>query len=56
MKHGAAGAVRVFSNPVTNVVTGPTEEAGFVIVAIKSSEDCRLFGNPSMRYFRRRSS
>ena len=55
-KHGAVGAVRVFSNPVTNVVTGPTQGTGFVIVVRKSGEDCRLFGNPSLRYFRRRSS
>lgn len=54
-KHGAAGAVRVFSNPVTNVVTGPIQGTGFVIVVIKSGEDCMLLGTPSVRYFRRRS-
>ncbi|KAF7509568.1 hypothetical protein GJ744_007968 [Endocarpon pusillum] len=55
-KHGAAGAIRVFGEEVTNVVTGPTEGTGFVIVIIKPGEDCRLFGKPSLRYFHRRSS
>lgn len=55
-KHGAVGAVRIFSNPITNVVTGPTQGTGFVIVVRKSDKNCRLFGNPSLRYFRRRSS
>ncbi|KAL9099512.1 MAG: hypothetical protein Q9163_005001 [Psora crenata] len=54
-KGGGAGAVRVHSNPVKNVVTGPTQGPGYVIVIVKSGEDCMLLGNPSVRYFRRRS-
>lgn len=53
-KHGTVGAVRVFSDPVTNVETG--RENGFVIVVIKPGQDCMFLQNPSVRYFRRRSS
>ncbi|OCL14012.1 hypothetical protein AOQ84DRAFT_359276 [Glonium stellatum] len=55
-KHSAGGAVRVFGNPIRNVVTGPNEGAGFVIVIVGPGETCRLFGSPSIRYFRRCSS
>ncbi|KAI9891859.1 MAG: hypothetical protein M1814_002244 [Vezdaea aestivalis] len=55
-KDGPWGAVRVFSEPVTNLVTGPTQGDGFAIVVIKPGQTCRLFGTPSMRYFRRRGS
>lgn len=53
-KHGPIGALRVFGEGVTNVVTGPTE-TGFVIVIIKPGESCRLLQTPSLRYFRRRN-
>jgi hypothetical protein len=52
--HDGGGAVRVYSSPLQNVVTGGG--SGFVIVAIKSTESCRLFGSPSVRYFRGRVS
>ena len=55
-KHSAGGAVRVFSNPIRNVVTGPDKGTGFIIVIIGPSETCRLFSSPSIRYFRRCSS
>ena len=51
---GGGGAVRVNSVPVQNVVTGPKQGTGFVIVVIPSGETCRLYGQPSVRYFRRR--
>lgn len=49
------GAVRVNSVPVMNVVTGPKQGTGFVIVVIPSGETYRLYGQPSVRYFRRRN-
>lgn len=55
-KHGAAGAVRVFSDPVTNVVTGLIQGTGFVIIVIKPGQDCMFLKTPSVRYFRRRNS
>lgn len=53
---GGGGAVRVFGsgNTVRNVVTG--QGAGFVIVVVGVGEECMLFGNPSVRYFRSRST
>jgi nucleoside-triphosphatase THEP1 len=54
-KNSASGAVRVFGTSVRNVVTGP-KEVGFVIVVVKSGEECMLLGSPSVRYFRLRSS
>ena len=51
--HGGGGAVRVNSVPVKNVVTGPNRGTGYVIVVIPSGETCRLYGKPSLRYFRR---
>lgn len=55
-KNGGGGAVRVYGSTIRNVLTGPTEGAGFVIVIIRNDETCRLFGNPSVRYFRRSGS
>ena len=52
--HGGGGAVRVNSIPVKNIVTGLNGGTGFVIVVIPFGETCRLYGNPSLRYFRRR--
>ena len=51
-KDSAAGAVRVYSDPVTNVVTGPKQK-GVVHIVLKNNESCRLFGSPSVRWFRR---
>jgi len=56
MIHGLAGAVRVYSSPMQNVVTGPKRGRGYVISVIKSGQTCNLFGTPSVRYFRRRPS
>jgi len=54
--HGLAGAVRVYSSPMQNIVSGPKRGHGYVITVIKSGETCNLFGTPSVRYFRRRLS
>lgn len=53
-KHSAPGAVRLFGDKVVNVVTGPTEVTGYIILIKKPGETCRLLGNPSIRCFRRR--
>jgi hypothetical protein len=55
-KYSAGRAVRVFSNPIRNVVIGPNKGAGFVIVIIGPGKTCRLFSSPSIWYFRRYSS
>jgi hypothetical protein len=55
-RHGGGGAVRVHGNAVRNVVTGPDKDIGFDIVIIGTGETCRLFGTPTVRYFRRRNS
>lgn len=52
-KDSAAGAVRVYSDPVTNVVTGPKQKSGVVLIVLKNDESCRLFGSPSVRWFSR---
>ena len=54
-KGGGAGAVRVTGGNFKNVVTGPTRGTGFAIVVVASGENCRLFGNTSVRYFHRRN-
>lgn len=48
-------AVRANFVPINNVVMSPKQETGFVIVVITSDETCRLYGQPSVRYFRRRN-
>lgn len=55
-KHGGGGAVRVFGDAVQNVVTGPSESPGFVIVIVAPGETCRFLGTPTVRLFRRISS
>ena len=55
-KHSAGRAIRVFSNPIRNVVIGLNKGTSFVIVIIGSVKECILLGNPLVRYFRRRSS
>lgn len=54
-RDGTPGAVRIFGDVVTNVVTGPTQGDGYVVVLRKTGQSCRLFGSPSMRFFRRRN-
>jgi len=51
--HGAGGAVRVYSSPMQNVVTGTKRGSGYIIVVIQSGETCMFLGQPSVRYFRR---
>jgi hypothetical protein len=60
-KDGGAGAVRVTGGTLKdgifkNIRTGPNYGTGFVIVLVESEQDCMLFGNPSVRYFRRGNS
>jgi len=51
--HGGNGALRAFTQPLINVVTGPEKSRGYIIVNV-SGLDTRIFGSPSLRYFRRR--
>jgi hypothetical protein len=49
IRPGAGGAVRVYSDPIKNVVT--SDLAGTVMIPVKTGERCRVFGNPSVRFF-----
>jgi hypothetical protein len=49
-KNSANGAVRVDAPDMPNVVTGP-DQKGFVIVVIFPGQTCRIFLNPTLRYF-----
>ncbi|KAK3615364.1 hypothetical protein LTR56_026633 [Elasticomyces elasticus] len=51
-KNSADGAVRIFGREIRNVVTGP-QEHGFVLVCVSEGEHCRIFGTPTVRYFRK---
>ena len=52
-KNGGEGAVRIVDG--TYIPTGHAQEAGTIIVTRQSDQVCVLFGNPSVRYFRRRA-
>lgn len=45
------GAVRVNSDPISNVVTGQGNEA--YIVYIEPGQSCRFYQKPSVRFFHR---
>ena len=47
-KHSASRAIRVFSNPIRNVVIGLDKGTSFVIVIIGPGKTCRLFSSPSI--------
>ena len=49
-KDGGAGAIS--GGPYKNVLTGPAEGSGYVMVIIKAGENCVLYGQPSIRYLR----
>ncbi|RAL14196.1 uncharacterized protein BO97DRAFT_441685 [Aspergillus homomorphus CBS 101889] len=51
---GKWGAVRVDSDPVTNVVTGKGDEC--YIVFIEPGQVCRFYQQPAVRYFRLQGS
>jgi len=53
-KNSSAGAVRVFGQPIMNVVTDP-KERGYTLVVVASGEDCMFLGSPSVRCFRIRT-
>ncbi len=53
-KDGGAGAVT--GGTFDNVVTGPTQGTGSVIIVVKSGQSLMFYGTPSVRYFRRRRS
>jgi hypothetical protein len=50
IRPGAGGAVRVYGDPIKNVVT--SDLTGTVMMVVETGELCRLFGNPSVRFFR----
>ncbi|OCK88825.1 uncharacterized protein K441DRAFT_586700, partial [Cenococcum geophilum 1.58] len=50
--YSKGGAVRVFSDIIRNIVTGPKEPTSFIILIIRPSKSCRLFSSPTVRYFR----
>ena len=54
-KDSDGGAVRVTGSNTSmqNIVTGPTEKAGFDIILIRDGQTCMLLGNPTIRYIRR---
>ena len=47
-KYSASRAVRVFSDPIRNIVIGLNKGTSFVIVIIGPSETYRLFSSPSI--------
>jgi hypothetical protein len=47
---GGGGAVRVYSDPTKNIVT--SDLTGIIMIPMKAGEDCWLFSNPSIRFFR----
>ena len=47
-KYSAYRAIRVFSNLIRNIVTGPNKGASFIIVIIGPSKTYRLFSSPSI--------
>jgi hypothetical protein len=51
---GQWGAVRVDSDPITNVVTGSGNE--LYIVFIEPGQVCRFYQHPAVRYFRLQDS
>jgi hypothetical protein len=46
---GGGGAVRVYSDPIKNIVT--RNLTGIIMIPMKAGEDCWLFGNPLVRFF-----
>ncbi|KAI9793501.1 MAG: hypothetical protein M1816_007933 [Peltula sp. TS41687] len=52
-KDGGAGAVSGITS--RNIMTGPKQGAGFVMIVIRTGRTCMFLGNPSVRYFRRRN-
>lgn len=53
-KGASGGAVRIYSNPVRNIVTG--QEKGVIMAIIEPGVVCRIFGGPLVRYIRRQPS
>ncbi|KAL5335633.1 hypothetical protein BJX70DRAFT_374661 [Aspergillus crustosus] len=51
---GQWGAVRVDSDPISNVVTGNGNE--IYLVFIEPGQVCRFYQHPAVRYFRQQSS
>lgn len=48
-KDGGAGAVT--GGTFDNVVTGPEQGTGYVIIVLKSGKSSMFYGTPSVRYF-----
>ncbi|KAK5093855.1 hypothetical protein LTS08_008814 [Lithohypha guttulata] len=59
-RQSAWGAVRVTGSgtpkETPNVVTSPQQEPGYSIIVIKPGQSCRLFQNPTIRYFHRQTT
>ena len=55
-KYSASRAVRVFNNPIKNMIIGLNKGTNFVIIIIGSVKECILLGNLLVRYFCCRSS
>lgn len=51
-KDGSRGAIT--GGTFDNIVTGPTQGTGYVIIVLRSGRSCMFYGTPSVRYFRRR--
>ena len=47
-KHSTNETIKVFSNPIKNIVISLNKGANFVIIIIKPNKTYRLFGSPSI--------
>lgn len=50
-KGASGGTVRIFNDPVSNVVTG--QQKRIVMAIVEPEVSCRIFGGPSVQYIRR---
>ena len=55
-KRSASGAVRVYSDPVTNIVTSPSQNEEVILIILEAGEGCRILGCPSLKWFTRGQS
>lgn len=52
---GGVGAVYVHGEELDIVMTGPDHGPGWWLITLEQGQNCRFYGQPSVRYFRRRS-
>lgn len=43
----------MYSDPVTNVVTSPSQDKGVILIVLRHDEGYRLLGSPSVHYLTR---